>query len=204
MKIPKAVKPLAAHLDNLLAAPCFASYPPILGIDGKCGAGKTTLAAFLGTLYDTYTIHMDDFFLPPSLRTQKRLNEPGGNIHYERLLDEVILPLSRHEQFIIWKKFDCSRMDYADSRTIQPKAGQPILLEGSYSLRPEFCHIYAMTVFVDVDDALQKERIRLRSGADALSVFTSRWIPMENRYFSYYRIQESCNLVLTLDNLPQR
>ena len=32
---------------------------------------------------------MDDFFLPMELRTAERLEEPGGNVHYERFSAEV-------------------------------------------------------------------------------------------------------------------
>ena len=42
---------------------------------------------------------MDDFFLPFELRTAERLKEPGGNVHYERFIDEVVSKLSAGEPF---------------------------------------------------------------------------------------------------------
>ena len=66
----------------------------VVALDGMCGAGKTTLAALLGQRYATAPIHMDDFFLPPTLRTPQRLAAPGGNVHYERFLDEVLMALA--------------------------------------------------------------------------------------------------------------
>lgn len=65
----------------------------ILSIDGCCSSGKTTLANRLAADCGGDLIHADDFFLPPALRTQKRLQEPGGNIHYERFYDQIIAPL---------------------------------------------------------------------------------------------------------------
>ena len=66
----------------------------IIAIDGRCAAGKTTLAARLAKELGGDVIHMDDFFLPPALRTQERRSEPGGNVHYERFLTEVIPKLA--------------------------------------------------------------------------------------------------------------
>lgn len=202
MQAPETVRPLLTKLETLLSHPRFQSYPPVIGIDGKCGAGKTTLSSYLSTVYDTLIVPMDDFFLPPKLRTPARLEEPGGNIHYERLMHEVILPLKRQDHQIRWQRFDCSCMDYAGGAAIEPSPGSLILLEGSYSMRPEFRSVYALSVFVDVEDSLQLERIRCRNGPEALAAFSQRWIPMENRYFSYYNVRKTCDIVLRLDDLP--
>ncbi|MEI3593674.1 MAG: DUF3842 family protein [Lachnospiraceae bacterium] len=58
----------------------------IIAIDGRCAAGKTTLAARLAKELGGDVIHMDDFFCRLTLRTQERRSEPGGNVHYERIL----------------------------------------------------------------------------------------------------------------------
>jgi energy-coupling factor transporter ATP-binding protein EcfA2 len=60
----------------------------VISIDGSSASGKTTLAKNLASLLNGETVHCDDFFLPAELRTEKRLNEAGGNIHYERLKAE--------------------------------------------------------------------------------------------------------------------
>lgn len=72
-------------LETLSLAPT-----DILGIDGPCGSGKTTLANHIANLYDVDVIHLDDFFLPLELRTSSRLSEIGGNVHYERFYTQVI------------------------------------------------------------------------------------------------------------------
>ena len=41
----------------------------IIAIDGRCGAGKTTLAKQLENRMDCTVFHMDDFFLRPEQRT---------------------------------------------------------------------------------------------------------------------------------------
>ena len=46
----------------------------LLAIDGRCAAGKTTLAAGLQREFDCNVIHMDDFFLQLHQRTQRKSN----------------------------------------------------------------------------------------------------------------------------------
>ena len=47
--------------------------PVIVSIEGGAGSGKTTLAAALNKALGGNLYHMDDFFLPPHLRTAERL-----------------------------------------------------------------------------------------------------------------------------------
>ena len=60
--------------------------PAVVAIDGRCGSGKTSLAALIAALFPCNVFHMDDFFLPPALRTPERLSQPGGNVDRERML----------------------------------------------------------------------------------------------------------------------
>ena len=64
----------------------------LIAIDGRCAAGKTTLAALLKKEINCNIIHMDDFFLRREQRTLERMQEPGGNVDYERVLREVMVP----------------------------------------------------------------------------------------------------------------
>lgn len=64
----------------------------LVAIDGRCGAGKTTLAARLQAELPCRVFHMDDFFLQPYQRTPERLQAPGENVDHERFLQEVLLP----------------------------------------------------------------------------------------------------------------
>ena len=44
--------------------------PFIMAIDGRCAAGKTTLAEHLKKEYECNVIHIDDFYLPMQKRTE--------------------------------------------------------------------------------------------------------------------------------------
>lgn len=84
-----------ARIDSLLAQ----KERVIIAIDGQCTSGKTTLAAALADCYDCNVFHMDEFFLRPEQRTPERFAELGGNVDYERFLEEVLIPLSAGEPF---------------------------------------------------------------------------------------------------------
>lgn len=184
--------PLLTRLDRLLAQ----GGRVVLAIDGRCGSGKTTLAALLSTLYCCAAVHMDDFFLPPALRTPERLAAPGGNVHYERFLEEVA-PRLRAGRAFTYRRFDCGRMALAGEVAV---ADAPLLLvEGSYALRPELRPCYDLSVFLTVSPEEQRRRILARDGAEQLERFCTRWIPMEERYFAACTVQADSDLVFRTD-----
>lgn len=165
-----------------------------IAIDGRCGAGKSTLAAALAKEFCCNIIHMDDFFLPAELRTPERLAEPGGNVHYERFLTEVVPPLllNRCGSYRIYscRTNSYSHMGYLENCPLT-------IIEGAYCMRPEFRRLYDLSIFLDVSPQMQKERLLHRVGTKAFVNFTEKWIPMEEAYFSFYHIPDACDLILT-------
>lgn len=165
----------------------------IVAIDGMSAAGKTTVAGLLSQRWAAPVVHMDDFFLPAELRTAERLSEPGGNVHYERFAEEVLAPLCRGEAFS-YRRFSCSRMDYAGAVPIA--AAPVVIVEGAYALHPRFGDYADVTVFFAVSPDLQKRRIIARGGAEVWPNFETRWIPMENRYHEAYETRKRAQIVL--------
>ncbi len=143
--------------------------------------------------FDCNIIPMDDFFLPPSLRTAKRLAEPGGNVHYERFKDEIMQPLQNGSP-ISYLPFCCSRMDYGSRVTLPLKPFT--VIEGSYCMRPEFRGLYDYSVFLSCSYEQQINRIRSRNGKEMLKNFIEKWIPMENTYFDAFQVKENCNVTI--------
>ena len=72
--------PLFTKIDRMMAE----RESVTVAIEGKCTSGKTTLANYLGEVYDCNVFSMDSFFLQPHQRTEERLAQPGGNVDYER------------------------------------------------------------------------------------------------------------------------
>ena len=180
---------IAFAAQHLQGAPA----PLLIALDGRCAAGKTTLANRLAEQYGWGVIHLDDFFLQPAQRTSQRLAEPGGNLDRERLISEVLLPLTRHRPGV-YRVFDCRTMGFAAVPRPLP-AAPVVLLEGSYACHPDLWPLCGLHVFLTVDPGEQLRRLTARNPA-RLQDFRTRWIPMEEQYFRYFHIPETCDLTL--------
>lgn len=167
------------------------SQPFLIAIDGRCAAGKTTLAARLQEEIDCNVIHMDHFFLQPGQRTEQRMQEPAGNVDHERFLEEVMLPLSRGQRFS-YRIYDCKKMELSSPVWVEPRA--ITVVEGSYSCHPALWDFYDLRVFLDIEAEEQLRRICCRNGEQAAAKFRDCWIPLEERYFAACQIQERCDL----------
>lgn len=168
--------------------------PVILAIDGPAAAGKSTLADRLKERYPKAQLfHMDDFFLKPHMRTAERLKEPGGNVDYERFLNEVLLPLHRGEAFQ-YGVYDCQT---GNTRPVEAHPAPLNIIEGCYSLRPDLRGYYDLSLFLDIDPEKQAKRILQRNSDAMAQRFFSEWIPLENAYFEALNIREAADLVLT-------
>ncbi len=166
----------------------------LVAIDGRCGGGKTTLAAELATRFECTVLHMDDFFLRPEQRSAERLAQPGENVDHERFLEEVLLPLAAGKSFC-YRPFDCAKMELGAPVAVTPT---PLtVVEGSYSLHPTLREYYDLRVFVDVDPTEQMERIVKRNPLSA-NTFRERWIPLEEKYFAAYDVAENCDIIIKI------
>lgn len=179
------ILPVLLHIKELQGG--------VIALDGRAGAGKSTVSALLRYVLDGGIAYMDDFFLPPAMRSEERLAEPGGNVHYERFTREVVCRLREKADFA-YNIFDCSRMELNGQRTV--KAAPWRIVEGSYSQHPVFGAYADVRVFVDVSPEEQLRRIELRNGREMMERFRARWIPMEEAYFKAFAIKEQANIVI--------
>ena len=164
----------------------------IIAIDGRCASGKSTLAAALEKELGCAVFHMDDFFLRTVQRTPERYAEPGGNVDRERVSDEILTPLRRGEKLIEFSKFDCRTFELMPLTSIE--AGRIAVVEGSYSCHPDLWDMYDLHIFLTLSEKEQSGRILLREGEERAVVFRDRWIPLEEKYFKAFGIEERCEL----------
>ena len=181
---------LFAELDTRLAKGRVT-----LAVEGGSASGKTTLGELLTDLYGCTVFHMDDFFLRPEQRTPERYAEIGGNVDRERLLTEVLQPLQNGET-INYRKFDCSTMSVGEGQTVVPE--KLTVVEGAYAMHPQLAEYYDLSVFLDIDPALQRTRIQKRNPSLAHRFF-DEWIPLETRYFSQTQASDRCTLTIKIE-----
>lgn len=168
----------------------------IVAIEGGSASGKSTLADILSKKYDCTVFHMDDFFLRPEQRTINRYKEVGGNIDKERFIEEV-LPFLKNGKKINYHKFDCSAMSLGDVIEVIPK--KLMVIEGVYSMHPEFGRYYDFSLFLDIDTNKQKDRIIKRNTLEIAKRFFNEWIPLENEYFSKTNVISRCDMVIKIN-----
>ncbi len=184
--------PLFARIDKLLK-----KGSAVIAIEGGSASGKTTLSKMLEEIYGCTVLHMDDFFLQPEQRTAERFAEPGGNIDRERFLQEVLVPLSKNEQ-LEYRRFDCSTMKILPAVSIVPQ--KLTVIEGAYSMHPELEKYYDLSVFLDIPQELQKERISKRNTPQMAERFYNEWIPLESKYFQKLNVKQRCSLTIEITN----
>ena len=182
--------PLFAKINSALA-----KGKVLLAIEGGSAAGKTTLAALLAQKYGCTVFHTDDFFLQPHQRTPQRLAEAGGNVDRERFLAQVLEPLSQGKS-VRYHKFDCAKM--ALGAEIEAFPTPLTVVEGAYAMHPAFETYYNLSVFLEVDPQLQKNRILQRNGQEKAQRFFTEWIPLEQAYFEGTHAKERCNMVIKI------
>lgn len=182
-------KILTATVDALLAE----RHTVIVAVDGMAASGKTTLAKELSVMFSGAVIHMDDFFLPACLRTDERMAQPGGNVHYERFNSEVAERIEKGEDFS-YGVFDCSVMTITKEERIRLKG--LIIIEGAYCMRSEWRHLYDLKVFMKTGRTTQMERILQRNGAEKARMFEEKWIPLENAYFKEFNVESAADIII--------
>ena len=177
-----ALSPLAGGGGRVLAA-----------LDGPCASGKTTLAGQAARHLGCPLVHMDDFFLPPARKTPARLAQPGGNVDWERVRDQVLAPLSRGEP-ARFSPYRCHTGAYGPPVSLSP--APLVLVEGVYALHPALRGWYDRTVFLTCSPGEQRLRLLAREGPKRLPAFLERWIPLEEAYFQSTGLPGGCDLVL--------
>lgn len=182
--------PLFAQIDKRLSEGAVR-----IAVEGKSASGKTTLGKMLAEIYGCTVLHTDDFFLRPEQRTAERYAEIGGNIDRERFLNEVLIPLSNGEA-INYSRFDCCEMKLLPPEEIKP--ANLTVIEGVYSMHPEFEKHYNLSVFLDISPEFQKERISERNSPQLAERFFNEWIPLENTYFSATAAKNRCEMCITV------
>lgn len=162
----------------------------IIGIDGRCGSGKTRFAELIRTLFSCNVIHMDDFYLPPEKRKENWMDIPGGNMDFTRLRLEVLEPLQSKET-AVYRPYCCEKGSIEKGRSMPFHS--LTVVEGSYSHHPSLGVPYDLKIFMTCEEEERKKRLREREGS-YFAMFQKIWMPMEENYFKCCAIAGNSDL----------
>jgi uridine kinase len=178
-----AVRDLLRRIAALGASPRTI----LIGIDGRGGSGKSTLARELARLVPTgaTVVEFDDFYRPAVERTHRREaadQEIGGDFDWRRLRKEVLTPLAANRA-ARYRGYDWDADRLRDERqTIEP--GGIVIVEGTYSTRPELRDVYDLTIWVAAPHAVRLRRGVERDGEQARERWLEEWMREEDRYLA--------------------
>lgn len=154
-----------------------------VGIDGKGGAGKTTLAAAVAAvLPHAVVVHIDDF-AKPSVPTWER----------DRFVAQVLEPL-RAGRPARYQRWDWPTDTGAEWHDVA--VGVPVVVEGVSSTDVRLGVPWDVTVWIDAPYDLRLARGLARDGEAMRSQWVDRWMPSEDAYEAAQRPQDRADAVI--------
>jgi uridine kinase len=169
----------------------------LVGIDGRGGSGKSTLARELaGLLPGVVVVEFDDFYRRAHgrrLRAARGDDEVGGDFDWPRVRDEVLQPLADNE-VARYQRYDWDSDELAEWQVISP--GGIVIIEGSYSTRPELHGYYDVTIWVDAPHDVRLRRGLERDGEHARARWVEDWMPEEDRYIAAFQPADQVDVVI--------
>src|SRR5215207_11218097 len=140
-----------------------------VGIDGLGAAGKTSFAAQLAALLpEAHVIHVDDF-ARPSVRGWERA----------RFVAEVLEPLLGGRP-ACYSRWDYLTDEPRGSAEVPP--GVPVIVEGVSATDDRVPVPWDITVWLDVPEAIRRQRIEERDDEGLLYRWRTDWWPNEQAY----------------------
>ena len=167
----------------------------VIAIDGPAASGKSTLAQYLKRELDASVFHMDDYFLPLKMKTTERLMTPGGNVHYERMQDEILSHLK--SDLIQYQRYNCMTLQL--EQPINESIKKYVVIEGVYSQQKKLREYYDFCIYTDISKNEQFKRLEIRN-PKLLDKFINEWLPQEDNYFSKEDIRNNSDYQLLLKN----
>ena len=181
---------------------------PVVGLDGRSGAGKSTMAAAVAEGLrsggrSVVVVAGDDFYAGGSAATwdgRSAEEKAASVIDWRR--QRAVLGNLRDRGAAEWRPFDWDSDDW-DAEP-PPLAAEPvravgahvIVLEGAYSCRPELADLLDLRVLLDVPDERRRRQLLGREGDEYRADWEARWSAAEDHYFGAVVPASSFDLVV--------
>jgi uridine kinase len=169
-----------------------------VGIDGRGGSGKSSLAAELsGFLAGACVVEIDDFYRPArerGVRAARGDDELGGDFDWRRLREQVLEPLAAGKTGR-FQRYDWNGDALAEWHDVP--AGEVVIVEGNYVARPELRGYYHLTIWVEARYDVRLRRGLARDGEEARARWVEEWMPEEDRYVAACRPADHVDLIVS-------
>lgn len=161
---------------------------PVVVIDGRAGAGKTTLSRMVAANWPVagrpQLIALDSLY--PGW--------DGLDAGAERALHDILRPHARG-LLSTWRRWDWELEIEAEASAVTPALG--VILEGCGALTPASARLADVRVWVESPAASRKHRALERDG-DGFRPHWDRWARQEERHISRDAPQELASVRVTL------
>lgn len=161
---------------------------PVVVIDGRAGAGKTTLSRMVAANWPVagrpQLIALDSLY--PGW--------DGLDAGAERALHDILRPHARG-LLSTWRRWDWELEVEAEANAVNPALG--VILEGCGALTPASARLADVRVWVESPTASRKRRALDRDG-DGFRPYWDRWARQEERHISRDAPQELATVQVTL------
>lgn len=156
----------------------------LVAIDGRGGAGKSYLAAWLAGHLEADVIHIDDFGRP---------GRPYDAWDWDRFRAQVLDPLLA-DGLARYQRYDWNADRLAE--WVDVRLGGVVIAEGVSVTRTELGDPWDVTVWVEAPYDLRLERGVERDGEAMRETWTNHWMPEEDRYVREERPHERADFVV--------
>ena len=161
---------------------------PVVLIDGRSGAGKTTLAHDLVAQWPirgrVQLVALDSIY--PGW--------DGLSAGVERAREQVLVPHARG-LIGVWERWDWAAQKPAEAHAVDPSL--PLIVEGSGLLTPVTARLGDVRVWVESPGASRKQRALERDG-DAFRPHWDRWARQEDEHIARDEPHRHANLVFAV------
>lgn len=170
--------------EKLLALVDDGKSSPILLIDGRAGSGKSTLAEDVQNKFFKLgesaprIVHMDDLY-------------PGWDglqLGTEYLQKHILNPLAKREtaHYQLWDWLADSRGEWREFA-----GGTPLIIEGCGAINRNSIESADLSVWLEVEEVVRKERWVQREGSD------EHWVAWAAQELDFYAREKSADLAET-------
>lgn len=168
--------------------------PVVVGLDGRSGVGKSTLARTISAEIGASVIGGDDFFAGGTSLVDG-LPEQLADLCIDRLRLARVLEDLKAGKLARYRAFDWEAFDgrlKAQGTPVVP--ADLIIVEGAYSCHPDLHHLLDGKVLATVAPDIRDGRLQAREGE--IGPWERQWHAAEDWYFSTMMTQASFDRVI--------